>query len=80
MFPESGVLGMYGLKESGVIAFDQLVRKLKRFVYEPMPQTPGLWKHSSRRMTFTLSVDDFDIQNFSKDDSSHLIDAIQATY
>ena len=23
--------GMYGLKEAGVIAFDQLVRKLKRF-------------------------------------------------
>ena len=25
--------GMYGLKEAGVIAFDQLVRKLKRFGY-----------------------------------------------
>ena len=25
--------GMYGLKESGVISFDQLVRKLKRFGY-----------------------------------------------
>ena len=25
--------GMYGLKEAGVIAFDQLVQKLKRFGY-----------------------------------------------
>ena len=32
--------GMYGLKEAGVITFDQLVRKLKLFGYEPMPQTP----------------------------------------
>ena len=31
--------GMYGLKEAGVIAFDQLVRKIKHFGYKPMPQT-----------------------------------------
>ena len=66
---------MYGLKEAGVVAFDQLVRKIKRFGYDPMPQTPGLWKHASRRTTFTLCVDDFGIQHFSKDDA-----AIQATY
>ena len=29
--------GMYGLKEAGVIEFDQLVRKIKRFGYKPMP-------------------------------------------
>ena len=71
--------GMYGLKEAGVIAFDQLVRKLKRSGYDPMPQTPGLWKHTSRITTFTLCVGDFGIQYFSKDDADHLIDAIQAT-
>ena len=71
---------MYGLKESGVIAIDQLVRKIKRFGYKPMPQTPGLWKNTSRRRTFTLCVDNFGIQYFSKDDANHLIGAIQATY
>ena len=45
---------MYGLKEAGVIVFDQLVQKLKRFGYKPMPQTPGLWKHTSCKTTFTL--------------------------
>ena len=54
--------GMYSLKEARVIAFDQLVRKLKRFGYDPMPQTPGLWKYTYRRTTFTLCVDDFGIQ------------------
>ena len=72
--------GVYGLKESGVIAFDQLVQKLKRFGYEPMPQTPGPWKHTYRRTTFTLFVDNFGIHYFSKDDSDHLIDAICTTY
>ena len=72
--------GMYGLKEAGVIAFDQLVRKLKRFGYEPMSQTPRLWKHTSCRTTFTLCVDNLGVQYFSKDDADHLIDAIRTTY
>ena len=72
--------GMYSLKEAGVIAFDQLVRKLKLFCCETMPQTPKLWEHTSRRTTFTLCVDDFGIQYFSKDNADHLIDAIQVTY
>ena len=45
-----------------------------------MPQPPRLWKHTSRRTTFTLCVDNFGIQFFSKDDAYYLIDAIQTTY
>ena len=73
---------MYGLKEAGVIVFDQLVRKLKRFGYEPMPQTPGPCRHTSCKTTFTLCVGNFGIQYFSKSDAdaNHLIDAIQDTY
>ena len=71
---------MYGLKEAGVITFDQLVRKLKRFGYKPMSQTPRLWKHTSIRTTFTLCVDNFGVHYFSKDNADHLIDAIRATY
>ena len=63
---------VYVLKEAGVIAFDQLVQKLKRFGYEPMPQTPGLWRHTSCKTTFTLCVDNFGIQYFSKADADHL--------
>ena len=72
--------GMYGLKEAGVIAFDQLVRKLKRFGYKPMSQTPRLWKHTSCRTAFTLCVDNFGVEYFSKNDADHLIDAIRTTY
>ena len=72
--------GIYVLKEAGVISFDQLVRKLKRFGYKPMPQTPVLWRHTSRKTTFKLCVDDFGIQYFSKSDANHLLGAIQDTY
>ena len=71
---------MYVLKEAGVIAFDQLVQKLKRLGYKPMPHTPGLWRHTSRTTTFTLCVDNVGIQYFSKADADHLIDTTQDTY
>ena len=33
---------MYGLKEAGILTFNQLVQKLAPSRYEPMPFTPGL--------------------------------------
>ena len=41
--------GMYGLKEAGIVAYRNLVKNLKPFGYEPMPYTPGLWRHISRK-------------------------------
>ena len=45
-----------------------------------MPQIPRLWRHTSLKTTFTLCVDDFGVQHFSKDNADHLINAICATY
>ena len=45
-----------------------------------MPQNPGLWRHTSRKKTFTLCVGEFGIQYLSKADANHLIEAIQDTY
>ena len=72
--------GMYGLKEAGIIAFNQLVKKLAPYGYAPMPFTPGLWRHKTRRTTFVLCVDDFGVKYFSKADAQHLIDALQTNY
>jgi hypothetical protein len=43
--------GMYGLKEAGIIAFNQLVKKLVPSGYEPMTFNPGLWRHRTKRTT-----------------------------
>jgi hypothetical protein len=72
--------GMYGLKEAAIIAFNQLVNKLAPSGYAPMPFTPGLWRHQSKRTTFVLCVDDFGVKYFSKPDALHLINAIKAHY
>ena len=66
---------MYGLKQAAVLAFDHLVEKLKKFGYEPIPHTIGMWTHKERKTTFCLCVDDFGVKYFSKDDAIYLVQA-----
>ena len=72
--------GMYGLKEAGIIAFDQLAKRLAPHGYHPVKHTPGLWKHSTRPTTFTLCVDDFGIKYMNRNDALHLIAAVTSHY
>ena len=72
--------GMYSLKEAGILAFNQLIQKLKPAGYEPMLFTPGLWRHRTKHTTFALCVDDFGVKYFSTADATHLIDAVKAHY
>ena len=72
--------GMYGLKEAAILAYDQLVAHLAPFGYYPVDHTPGLWRHRTRRTTFTLAVDDFGIKYFCKDDADHLFASLATKY
>jgi hypothetical protein len=72
--------GLCGLKEAGILAFNQLVKKLAPHGHKPMSFTPGLWRHGTKRTTFVLCVDDFGVKCFSKADAQHLIDALEADY
>ena len=71
--------GMYGLKEAGCVAFQNIVNNLVPFGYEPIPCTPGLWRHNTCHTTFALEVDDFSIKNFNQDDLDHLLNALKHT-
>jgi hypothetical protein len=42
--------------------------------------TLGLWKHKTRRTTFTLAVDNFGIKYFHKADADHLFSALHDKY
>ena len=68
--------GMYGSKEAGVIAYKNLVQKLKPHGYYPATHTIDIWKHTSLPTTFTLAVDDFGTKFFDKTDAQHLFDAL----
>eukprot|EP00957_Ditylum_brightwellii_P193643 14746384-Ditylum_brightwellii.AAC.1 len=39
--------GMYSLPQAGRIVHNQLKEHLTKFGYEPVPITPGLWKHKT---------------------------------
>jgi len=70
---------MYGLKEAGVFAFNQLVQKLAPVGYGPMPFTPGLWRHRTKRTTFALCVNEFGVKYFPLlPDTMHLINTVNA--
>jgi hypothetical protein len=71
---------IYGLSQSGYLANQNLIKNIGTFGYHPVKRTPGLWKHETRKTTFTLVVDDFGVQYFSKEDADHLINAIKAHY
>ena len=48
--------------------------------YYESPNTPGLWRHESRPLTFTLVVDDFGIKFVNKAYVDHLISSIKTAY
>ena len=71
---------MYGLKQAGIIANDDLIEYLKEFGYYPSRKRPGLWLHKTRRISFTLVVDDLGVKYIDKADAGHLFSAIKAKY
>ena len=71
---------MYGLKQAGKIANDDLIEYLKEFGYYPSRKTPGLWLHKTRKISFTLVVDDLGVKYIDKADADHLFSAIEVKY
>ena len=72
--------GMYGLPQAGILANEQLQRHLKPHGYVPCKYTPGLWRHTTRAITFSLVVDDFGIKYIHKEDVEHLYKTLHQYY
>ncbi len=71
---------MWGLPQAGILANKRLRRKLAPFGYQECKNTPGLWYHETRPITFTLVVDDVGVKYISKEDVDHLIVSLQSSY
>jgi hypothetical protein len=72
--------GMYGLKQTGLLANQLLQTSLAPFGYYPARQTPGLWLHKTRPIAFSLIVDDFDVKYVGKQHADHLRNALLQSY
>ena len=71
---------MYGLPQAGKIANDKLKLHLAKFGYEPAPITPGLWRHQTCPIKFSLVVYEFGIKYERQEDITHILDALKTIY
>jgi hypothetical protein len=58
--------GMYGLPGAGILANQLLDRLLVIHGYHQTKFTPGIWRHVTHPIQFTLVVDDFGVQHVGK--------------
>ena len=65
--------GMYDLPQKGKTANDLLTKNLTPNGYYQCRNTPRLWRHKWRPVTFSLLVDDFGIKYFGKQYEEYLI-------
>jgi hypothetical protein len=72
--------GIYGLPQAGKLANELLKPRLAAGGYHPAPNTPGLYIHESRKISFCLWVDDFSVKYVDKADVQHLIDLLKQYY
>ena len=63
-----------------MLANKLLKQRLAKHGYYKVAHTPGLWKHISRPISFTLVVDDFGIKYIGKEHADHLLNALKEHY
>ena len=68
---------IYGLPQAGILANKLLQQRLRPVGYYEVAHTPGLWKHVSHPVHFTLTVNNFGVKYVGKEHVDHLISTIQ---
>jgi hypothetical protein len=71
---------MYGLPQAGILAYNHLVEHLAISDYTPVKHTPGLFRHATRPVTFSLVVYDFAIKYFNRGNAEHLLATLRSLY
>ncbi len=71
---------VWGLPQAGILANKCLKCKLAPFGYHECKNTPRLWYHDTKNITFTLVVDNFGVKYVDKSNVEHLIASLQANY
>ena len=68
---------VWGLPQAGILANKLLRKRLKPHGYYECINTPGLWRHKTRPITFSLVVDDFGVKYVGKEHAEHLINCLK---
>lgn len=67
---------MHSLPQAGILANKLLKKHLTKHGYFEVSHTPGLWKHVSHLLQFTLVVDYFGIKYIGKEYADHLLNVL----
>ena len=71
---------MYGLPQAGITANELIEKRLNKHGYRQSKLVPGLWKHDTRPVQFTLVVDDFGVKYVGKEHTLHLKKVLKQHY
>jgi hypothetical protein len=71
---------VWGLPQAGILANKFLRKRLAPHGYYECVNTPGLWRHATRPITFSLVVDDFGMKYVGKEHADHLIKCLKEKY
>jgi hypothetical protein len=71
---------VWRLPQAGILANKLLCMRLKPHEYSKCVNTPSLWRHAIRPITFSLMVNDFGIRYVDKEHADHLIKCLNKKY
>jgi hypothetical protein len=71
---------VWGLPQAGILANKLLCKRFLSHGYYECTNIPGLWKHFTCPIAFTLIVDDFGVKYVGKEHADHLIQSIKRDY
>jgi hypothetical protein len=71
---------IWGLTQAGILANKLLRKRLLPHGYYECRHTPGLWRHLTRPISFTLVVNDFGVIYVGQEHIEHLIECIKEKY
>ena len=71
---------IYGLPQAGALTNKQLKKFLSPDGYYEVAHTPGLWRHATISMQFSLVVDDFGVKYIGKQHVEHLVYCLKKNY
>jgi hypothetical protein len=70
----------WGLPQARILANKLLQKWLAPHGYQKCVNTPGLWKHTTRPIIFSLVENDFGIKYVGKEHADHLINCLKVNY
>ncbi len=71
---------VWGLPNPGMLANKLLRKRLAPHGYYKCVNTPVLWKHTTRPITFSLVMDNFGIKYVGKEHTVHFIKCLKENY